>query len=76
MLPRGEFAQIFALQQQEDIAALKTIVADYLKQEAHVVEVDLTILSGYSDIRLIGQLDQLYAQRRVMWRVGQIQENI
>nr|WP_284041092.1 exodeoxyribonuclease V subunit gamma [Pasteurella multocida] len=74
MLPRGEFAQIFALQQQEDIAALKTTVADYLKQEAHVVEVDLTIPSGYGDIRLIGQLDQLYAQRRVMWRVGQIQE--
>ncbi|MDP9499568.1 exodeoxyribonuclease V subunit gamma [Bisgaard Taxon 45] len=74
MLPRGEFAQITAIQQEEEIAALKANVADYIAQEAEVVDVALTLPSRYGDVRLIGQLDQLYAQQRVVWRVGQLQE--
>ncbi|WP_101776100.1 exodeoxyribonuclease V subunit gamma [Pasteurella oralis] len=74
ILPRGEFAQIYERQLQEDIQSLKTTVATYLSQEQQILELDIVLPTKQGDVRLVGNIDRLYDNRRVTWRVGHIKD--
>lgn len=74
ILPRGEFAQIYAQQQKESIQALRNTIADYVSQDEQILSVDLALPTSLGHVRLTGQIGQLYDNRRVSWRVGSIKD--
>lgn len=73
-LPRGEFANIYANKQKEAVQELKEKIADYLQQDYQIQSVDLPLKTSKGKVRLVGNIDRLYYNRRVSWRVGSVKD--
>ncbi|UDW84044.1 exodeoxyribonuclease V subunit gamma [Pasteurella canis] len=74
ILPRGEFAQIYEYQHEEDIRLLKDTIAIYLSQEQQVLPFDIVLSINQRKVRLIGNIDRIYDNHRVTWHVGSIKD--
>ncbi|TCP89768.1 DNA helicase/exodeoxyribonuclease V gamma subunit [Cricetibacter osteomyelitidis] len=76
ILPRAEFATVYADGLQTDIAVLKTTLADYLVQSAQSLTLDLPVDIDGRTVHLQGNIGQLYGEltQRIDWRVSNVRD--
>ncbi|MCK3657587.1 hypothetical protein A4G18_02365 [Pasteurellaceae bacterium Pebbles2] len=76
VLPRGEFAQVYAQEVRSEIEMFLPILQKYHQQTAESRYVDLSIEVGDKIVHLTGYLTNLFAtNQRVVWRAGAHKDN-
>ena len=76
VLPRGEFATLYANKLLDEVAEFKHYIADYVKQTPQNRFVQMTLPTAFGNITLSGNISHLYGDplQRVTWRMATIKD--
>ena len=76
VLPRGEFATLYANQLLAETNAFKEKIIDYVSQTPHSLFAQLVVPTQNGEITLAGNVDRLYGEpsQRVTWRMATVKD--
>lgn len=76
VLPRGEFATLYANQLLAETNAFKEKIIDYVSQTPHSLFAQLAVPTKNGEITLAGNVDRLYGEpsQRVTWRMATVKD--
>ena len=76
VLPRGEFATLYANKLLDEVAEFKHYIADYVEQTPQNRFVQMTLPTAFGNITLSGNISHLYGDplQRVTWRMATIKD--
>ena len=76
VLPRGEFATLYANKLLEEVAEFKHYIADYVEQTPQNRFVQMTLPTTFGNITLSGNISHLYGDplQRVTWRMATVKD--
>ena len=76
VLPRGEFATLYANQLLAETNAFKEKIVDYVLQTPHSLFAQLAVPTKNGEITLAGNVDRLYGEpsQRVTWRMATVKD--
>lgn len=73
-MPRAEFGEVYQQELSENIQTLKEKISPYLSQVTDVNWFEVKLPTKYGNITLAGNIDHLYEQRRIRWRVSSFKD--
>ena len=76
VMPRGEFATLYANQLLAETNAFKEKIIDYVSQTPHSLFAQLAVPTQNGEITLAGNVDRLYGEpsQRVTWRMATVKD--
>jgi len=76
VLPRGEFATLYANKLLDEVAEFKQYIADYVEQTPQNRFVQMTLPTTFGNITLSGNISHLYGDplQRVTWRMATVKD--
>ena len=76
VLPRGEFATLYANKLLDEVTEFKQYIADYVEQTPQNRFVQMTLPTTFGNITLSGNISHLYGDplQRVTWRMATVKD--